>query len=243
LAQAGFLAIHELAHNLVFTRALSNRLFAIAVNAPLVVPFAIAFRDYHLLHHRYQGTRLDLDLPSRAEARLFRGRVGKLAWLCNQLWFYALRPCLLHPLRPSPLVVLNVCTQLLIDAAIVHAWGWGALCFLALSVWLAGGLHPCAGHFLSEHFVLDAPCDRQDTFSYYGPLNWLTWNVGYHVEHHDFPNIPGSRLPNLRRCASAHYADLRVCPSWSAALLWFVLDDDVSLGASRVRLAEDGKTA
>ena len=230
VAQSLFLAVHELAHNLFFRSILANKLFSILVNLPLLFPFAIVFRTYHLLHHAQQGqVGYDMDLPSPLEQRAVRGPVTKALWLSAQLVFYALRPCALMPLRPTAWVVLNWAAQLAFNIALVHAVGWGAVRFLLLSLLVAGGLHPCAGHFLSEHMLFGADEGPQDTFSYYGPLNRLTWNVGYHVEHHDLPSVPGSRLPALRRKAAPFYEDLKTRASWAELLVTFVASPRVGL--------------
>ena len=47
----------------------------------------------------------------------------------------------------------------------------------------------------------------QETYSYYGVLNRITFNVGYHVEHHDFPAIPSSKLPYVSTCIVMFHLD------------------------------------
>lgn len=231
ITQALFLAIHEASHNLLFRGDAMNRCAAILFNLPITIPFAIAFRHYHIDHHKHQGVEgLDVDLPSRAEERVVCGTASKLAWLSVQIVAYAARPlvCSRHPLPLTPLLCGNILSQIAFDCALVWTCGARALAYLLLSVLLAGGLHPCAGHFLSEHYLF-SESGTQDTFSYYGPLNRITWNVGYHVEHHDFPNIPGSRLPAVHAIAPEWYRGLASRVSWVACLWDFVTNPGVSL--------------
>ena len=97
--------------------------------------------------------------------------------------------------------------------------GWRSLFYLVASSFVGGGLHPIAGHFIAEHYTFDP---KQETYSYYGPLNYLTYFVGYHNEHHDFPGIPGSRLHKIRTIAPEYYETLPQYGSWSQVLFEYV---------------------
>jgi sphingolipid delta-4 desaturase len=65
-------------------------------------------------------------------------------------------------------------------------------------------------------------------------MNLLTWNVGYHNEHHDFPYIAGSRLAELRRMAPEFYRDLMHHDSWTKTLWDFVTKPSLG-GHSRIK--------
>lgn len=228
LTQGLFLAIHELSHDLFFRKPLRNRQFAIVVNLPIGIPYCAAFRGYHLEHHKWQGVDgVDTDVPSDLEARLVRGPATKMIWACCQILTYALRPMFIKTQDVTSAHLANWAVQVTFDVIVFYMWGWRPLFYFVFCLFLAGGLHPCAGHFISEHYVFPHLDAAQETYSYYGPLNWLTWNVGYHNEHHDFCNVPWSRLPALRAAAPEFYDGLAVCESWPGAIRDYIVRAEV----------------
>jgi sphingolipid delta-4 desaturase len=221
------LAVHEISHNMAFGhgRPLYNRLFGFFCNLPLGVPMSISFKKYHLEHHRYQGDEiLDTDLPTLLEAKLFCTTFGKFIWVCFQPFFYIFRPLIVNPKPPTVLEIVNAIIQIAFDAVVVYCFGWRMLAYLIIGTLLAMGLHPVAGHFISEHYMFKK---GYETYSYYGPLNWITFNVGYHNEHHDFPSVPGSRLPEVKKIAPEFYDPLPQHHSWVRVIYDFVMDPEI----------------
>ncbi|KAK6999755.1 sphingolipid delta(4)-desaturase DES1 [Biomphalaria glabrata] len=221
------LAIHEISHNLAFGHAypLRNRIFGFFANLPIAVPMSISFKKYHLDHHRYQGDELmDVDIPSAFETQFFTRTLHKFFWVILQPWFYSIRPFFVNPKPMCLLEITNIILQFSFDYLLYHYVGFKALAYLVVGSFMATGLHPLAGHFISEHYMF---VKGYETYSYYGPLNWLTWNVGYHNEHHDFPNIPGSRLPEVRKIAPEYYNNLPCHHSWIKVIWDFIFDPEI----------------
>ena len=228
-----FLAMHEVTHDLFFKSRMANRIFSHIVNLPMAVPASAYFKIYHNSHHTDLGEiGEDTDLPSRLEGKLFRGRAGRLLWLCCQSLTYVLRPLFVKPLPLSRAILIGSVVQYSFDACILVALGWKALLYLLAGSVMGGALHPVSGHFISEHFEV---VPGQATYSYYGPLNWITYNVGFHIEHHDFPRIPCTRLPELRKIAPEWY-DMPSYSSWTRVIFDFVWNDKMSLFARATRV-------
>ncbi|CAJ1373443.1 unnamed protein product [Effrenium voratum] len=231
-----FLAVHELAHNLGAQSAAANKVIGMMANLPVVFPYCITFKPYHMAHHRNQGVDgIDTDVPTMLEGYLItRSAVNrvdhtirKAIFMFFQIFAYALRPMFIKPdLVPvDGWVVCNFLVMACFDYFMLVNVGWHAMLYLLLSTFFAGSIHPTAGHFIAEHYVMDG---QAETYSYYGPLNRFAYNVGYHNEHHDFPNIPWSNLPKVREIAPEYYDTLPQCKSWPGAILRYIFDDSIS---------------
>uniref|UniRef100_A0A7S2XMA6 sphingolipid 4-desaturase n=1 Tax=Attheya septentrionalis TaxID=420275 RepID=A0A7S2XMA6_9STRA len=219
------LAMHELSHNLGAKKVIWNRFLAIFANLPMGIPAAASFKRYHMEHHRYQGEDvIDVDIPTDFEGWFFTSKPKKFLWCLMQPLFYSLRPVIVNPKEPTKWEFVNYGFFLAFDAAILYFYGIGGLLYLVLGTLAGMGVHPVAGHFIAEHYVMH---EGQETYSYYGPLNWLTFNVGYHNEHHDFPFVSGKHLADVRKIAPEFYDDIPHYHSWSKVIYDYIFDEKI----------------
>lgn len=234
-----FLAMHEIAHNLAFAKTIPNKLLGCFANTATTFPHFSMFQRYHMEHHQFQGVDgIDVDIPSRWEGVFFTNWFTKLLWVQCQALFYVIRPLLLKPKQPGFWEAVNWSLCILVDYAVFQAWGSKSFGYLFLSSLLGSGLHPIAGHFIAEHFVF---IPGQETYSYYGPLNLITFNVGFHNEHHDFPRIPGSRLPQLKAMAPEYYDTLPSYTSWTKVMWDYIMTPNVTPFSRVVRKNKRGQ--
>lgn len=133
---------------------------------------------YHLEHHKQLGEDgVDTDLPTHAELLVLNNVLGKVFFATFQILFYALRPTFVRSQQLTSWHYMNILVQLAFDYVLVQTVGWQAFLYFLLSSFFAGSLHPCAGHFIAEHYLWDGL--QQETYSYYGPLNILAYNVSH----------------------------------------------------------------
>jgi sphingolipid 4-desaturase/C4-monooxygenase len=235
-SHALFVAIHECAHRLVFRRRLPNILTGLMANLPLFTPGAVSFQKYHLKHHAFQGVyELDADVPSRWEARLIgRSPVGKALWLLFYPVFQMVRSFRIKEVAVlDRWTLINLAIQIGVNTAVYLVWGPKALTYLFLSLFFSIGLHPLGARWIQRHYLVNE--GDQETFSYYGWLNAVTFNVGYHNEHHDFPSVPWNRLPEIRSAAPETYDHLSAHTSWTRLLGQFLFDRNISLYSRMIR--------
>jgi sphingolipid 4-desaturase/C4-monooxygenase len=235
---ANYVIIHDATHNLIFQNKSLNKLVAILADLPNLTAGAMGFRAYHLKHHSHQGDyEHDADLANLWEARLV-GNVWyrKAIWLMLFPFFQLTRPPRLKAITMwDRWFALNLLCAVIYDAAVVYFAGWPGFLYLAFSFFFSIGLHPVGARWIQEHYTNDP---EQETYSYYGPINRVCLNMGYHNEHHDLPSIPWNNLPKLRAMAPEFYENLKFHPSWTRLLFQFIFDQRYSLFSRIERMKE-----
>lgn len=224
-----FVQIHECCHNMVFKRSTYSKLMGIVCDTGLFLPGAMAFRKYHMVHHRHMGEyNYDADIASTEEAKFIgNSTFKKFFWIVFFGLSQALRPMRFDNIKlVDKWLILNIVYMVVVNILIVIFLGPKALLYVALSTLFGLGPHPVGGRWIQEHYVTK---DEQETYSYYGPLNKLSFNVGFHNEHHDFMNIPWNKLPKLRATAPEFYDNLHSYNSWSMVLWNFITNRDLSV--------------
>ena len=147
-------------------------------------------------------------LPNKWEAKLINNSfLGKTLWLLFFPLFQGTRVSRLKEIDFfDGWVFINIIVQIVFTAAVWYFFGWHAVAFLFISFWFSIGLHPVGARWVQEHYLTHN--SEQETYSYYGKLNFVAFNVGFHNEHHDFPSIPWNRLPQIKKTAPEYYDTL-----------------------------------
>jgi len=190
---------------LFFKSKAANRAVTFLCNLPMIAPFAVTFESFHLLHHRELGIPgRDVDLPSSLEVRWvgrFLLQEGRLLLLFPVIYTVRATIRAREALRGARSLVASQPRHSVRLYCLMFRLGRRSGRRLPSSVaYFSVSLHPLAGRWIQEHFLIFG---EQQTTSYYGFCNRISFNCGFHVEHHDLASIPWNRLRKLRRIASA----------------------------------------
>jgi len=117
----------------------------------------------------------------------------------------------------KPSVFHDSCATYARTAALLHLFLWlfagpGALFYLLLAevAWQLP-IHPACAMFVSNHGsgkCADGKCAPSSSLYVGDAWGWFDWVClfsNYHLEHHDFPDIPLLKLPELSRIAPEFY--------------------------------------
>jgi len=235
ICHAQWVLVHELTHDLVFRTPFMNTFFLLLCNTTHIIPTGISFRYFHKQHHAFLNeTYKDPDVPSPIEDRFFgHSMLGKATWLS----FFSIFQTVRLIRSPQPFewpTFFNFVVNGLFTYILLVTLGLKPVLFLLLSSLLSVGLllHPLGARWIAEHWAVHP---LQETYSYYGTINTLAFNIGYHNEHHDFVGVPWNLLPQVKKIAPEFYEPLHTHPSYMGLLWNFVTNPNFTLKSRVVR--------
>ncbi len=205
--------------------------------------FADYYFKFHIPHHLKTGDDGDPDLTYHAEWAdppqwLARSRLTRFLWL-TVFGLFTIEVFFLERLlglvpRPRMAIRNKRFTLMLLGKYSFMAltlWLGGFWCFLyfrlAAGFSLGAFAHPYGGFWLMQH-AATAHNGFQPTVSYSGSRIWHWLNLGelYHLEHHDFPWVPFTKIEAVRRIAPEYYRSCHVVTSvWRLTWDWLCHTD------------------
>lgn len=142
------------------------------------------------------------------------------------------------PLWPVVYAALSLALPIVLFTTL----GWKPVVYLLLSQsFMTGFLHPIMFGMILSNSHFHGSQHYQPSSSYYGWFNKITFNFGYHTEHHDLSSIPWSRLPTLRKMAPEFYDPLHQTKSYTGLALCFAFQSyrfDGFFNSEEIRNAE-----
>ena len=162
--------------------------------------------------------------------QFLRSAVGLIMYLCGVVFRFQLTPGprTLSVLADEHLIsgydrygtkawaVVYPLLSFLLVGALIYFGGWEPILYLLMAqVFMTGFLHPVMFGLILSNSHFHGHEKYQPSASYYGWLNWITFNFGLHTEHHDLASVPWNLLPELSRIAPEFYDDLVKTPSYS----------------------------
>jgi len=248
---------HEGAHRLISPIGWVNQLIACLSFLPVITgPFGNYWAIEHMYHHRVVVDKMNRYGPQQSGplrkaigALLFFAVVNTLFSVISfivyvrtlvQLVLFTIglaktpypreklpAPYCNFPQAVNGLFVFNTTAGLVYNGLLYYYFGAGPLVFLFVASAFANGLHPLGMRQVQEHYL---QVKGQPTYSVYSPISTILFNLGYHVEHHDFPRIPWNRLPQVRKLAPEFYNNIFYYNSYSEVLYKFLFTPGIPIG-------------
>ena len=173
----------------------------------------------------------DADLPGHLEARIAGNRwYGKAFWLFGFAFWQLSRLGRLKGTVPiwGKWTYINARRRHRLTISRCSISSAGTRCSISSPrSGFPSALHPLGARWIQEHFTFDP---QQETYDYYGPLNLVALNIGYHNEHHDFPGNPLAAAARIE----AHGAGIlrrsaRRINRWTKLFFTFIFDPRYTL--------------
>ena len=230
--------IHDLTHYLGHPNMEVNKWLAYMCNIPMGVPSSASFGKHHADHHNFMGDEeKDPDLPLKEESKASKNPLFKIFFWIFLTLFYSVRPMAYSSNKKMTRSEwTNLALIMTTNLIILKFWGLNAIFYMLFVSFVSIGPHPAAAHTIAEHFEF---VKGMETYDYFGPWNFFNLNLGYHIEHHDFPACPWYNLPKIRAAAPEFYENLPYHTSYVKLIGKFLFDWNFNLFNRTLRVEKE----